>query len=217
LITSDQIDQLLPQTQCTKCGFDGCRPYAQAIAQGEAAINRCPPGGAETIAALALLTGQSIIELDTSRGLHRPLQLAKIDEALCIGCTLCIAACPVDAVLGAPKQMHVIIDDHCSGCDLCIPPCPVDCITMVDASIPWSPKRASEARLRHDQRPLRTSRIAALTAFKRSVRLAEHQENLAVDPAASGSDAAHSKKRAIIDAALARARARRAAADTTNR
>ncbi len=215
-MTSDQIDQLLPQTQCTKCGFDGCRPYAQAIASGSAAINRCPPGGAATIAALALLTGQQVIELDTSRGLHRPLQLARIDQALCIGCTLCIAACPVDAIVGAPKQMHVIIDDHCSGCDLCIPPCPVDCITMVDAVIPWSPERATQARLRHDQRPQRLQRIAALTAFKRSARLAEHGDNLAAALSAGEADAADVKKRAVIDAALARARARRAA-DASNR
>jgi len=206
-MTSDQIDQLLPQTQCTKCGFDGCRPYASAIAAGEAAINRCPPGGDDTIAALALLTGQPAIALDTSRGLNRPLQLAQIDEALCIGCTLCIAACPVDAILGAPKQMHVIIDQDCSGCDLCIAPCPVDCITMVDAPTPWTQQRADAARLRHDERALRGRRIAALTAFKRSARLTEHEGSLAV-PASS--DAAELKKRAIIDAALARARARRA-------
>ena len=180
-MTSDQIDQLLPQTQCTKCGFDGCTPYAEAIASGQAAINRCPPGGANTIAALALLTGQPEIALDTSRGLHLPLQLARIDEALCIGCTLCIAACPVDAILGAPKQMHVIVEDNCSGCDLCIPPCPVDCITMVDASTSWTAERAARARQRNDQAPLRARRIAALTAFKRSSRLIEHDANLATE------------------------------------
>jgi electron transport complex protein RnfB len=207
-MTSDQIDQLLPQTQCTKCGFDGCRPYARAIAAGEAAINRCPPGGADTIAALALLTGQPVIALDTSRGPHRPLQLAQIDEALCIGCTLCIAACPVDAILGAPKQMHVIIDQDCSGCELCIPPCPVDCIIMVEAATSWTQQRGDAARQRHDERPLRAQRIASLTAFKRSARLLEHDDNMA---APNALDAAELKKRAIIDAALARARARRTA------
>ena len=207
-MTSDLIDQLLPQTQCTKCGFDGCRPYAEAIAGGTAAINRCPPGGADTIAALALLTGQAEIALDTSHGLHLPLKLAQIDESLCIGCTLCIAACPVDAILGAPKQMHVIIDDDCSGCDLCIPPCPVDCITMVDAPKPWTTERAARARQRHQQGARRAERIAALTAFKRSVRLVEHDGNLA-EP--SSANSAELKKRAVIDAALARARARRAA------
>src|SRR5699024_1658024 len=124
---------LLPQTQCTQCGYDGCRPYAQAIADGQAAINRCPPGGQAGVEKLAALLGQPVIPLDTERGLPGPLQVAVIDEAHCIGCTLCIQACPVDAIVGANKLMHTVLPDVCTGCELCVAPCPVDCIDMRDA------------------------------------------------------------------------------------
>ena len=123
-----RIDALLPQTQCGKCGHPGCKPYAQGIAQGEA-INKCPPGGAETITALASLLGVPVLQLDTDRGLA-PAQVAYIREAECIGCTKCIQACPIDAILGAAKLMHTVIVDECTGCDLCVAPCPVDCIEM---------------------------------------------------------------------------------------
>ncbi|WP_369782475.1 electron transport complex subunit RsxB [Pseudomonas sp. WC2401] len=123
-----RIDALLPQTQCGKCGHPGCKPYAQGIAQGEA-INKCPPGGAETIAALARLLRVPVLQLDTERG-QAPAQVAYIREAECIGCTKCIQACPVDAILGAAKLMHTVIVDECTGCDLCVAPCPVDCIEM---------------------------------------------------------------------------------------
>ena len=123
-----RIDALLPQTQCGKCGHPGCKPYAQGIAQGEA-INKCPPGGAETIAALATLLNIPVLALDTERGTAPP-QVAYIREAECIGCTKCIQACPVDAILGAAKLMHTVIVDECTGCDLCVAPCPVDCIEM---------------------------------------------------------------------------------------
>lgn len=123
-----RIDALLPQTQCGKCGHPGCKPYAQGIAQGEA-INKCPPGGAETITALASLLGVPVLQLDTDRGLA-PAQVAYIREAECIGCTKCIQACPIDAILGAAKLMHTVIIDECTGCDLCVAPCPVDCIEM---------------------------------------------------------------------------------------
>lgn len=127
----DKIDALLPQTQCGQCGFAGCRPYAEAISKGEADINRCPPGGEATIMALSDLLGVDAKPLDEEVGEEKPKMVAFIDEQTCIGCTLCIQACPVDAILGAAKHMHTIIQDECTGCELCLPPCPVDCIAMV--------------------------------------------------------------------------------------
>ncbi len=126
-----QIDALLPQTQCGQCGFAGCRPYAEAIAKGEADINQCPPGGETTIQALADLLGRDPKPLNEEHGEHTETMVAVIDENTCIGCTLCIQACPVDAILGAAKQMHTVIESECTGCKLCIEPCPVDCIDMV--------------------------------------------------------------------------------------
>lgn len=128
---ADQIDALLPQTQCTRCGYPACRPYAEAIARGEAPINRCPPGGEAGIRALAALTGQQVQPLDPECGAEMPLRGAIIDEDVCIGCTKCIQACPVDAIVGAAKLMHTVIPQWCTGCELCIPPCPVDCIAMI--------------------------------------------------------------------------------------
>jgi electron transport complex protein RnfB len=127
----EQIDALLPQTQCGQCTYAGCRPYAEAIAAGAADINQCPPGGESTIQALADLLGQDPKPLNLEHGEHKGQTVVVIDEQVCIGCTLCIQACPVDAILGAPKQMHTVIRDECTGCDLCIPPCPVDCIHVV--------------------------------------------------------------------------------------
>ena len=128
----DQVDALLPQTQCGQCGFAGCRPYAEAISAGEADINQCPPGGESTIQALSDLLGVDPKPLNEEHGEHREKRVAVIDEQVCIGCTLCIQACPVDAILGAAKQMHTVIEDECTGCDLCVAPCPVDCISMVE-------------------------------------------------------------------------------------
>lgn len=130
---SDRLDRLLPQTQCRQCLFDGCRPYAEAMARNEADINRCPPGGDSTIRALARELGRPPIALDPKHGTHGPLQLARIDESRCIGCRLCIAACPVDAIVGAPKLMHTVLREDCTGCELCLPPCPVDCIDLIPA------------------------------------------------------------------------------------
>jgi len=127
----DQIDALLPQTQCGQCTYPGCRPYAQAIAKGEADINQCPPGGEVTIQALADLLDRDPKPLNPEHGVIKPKMVAVIDEPVCIGCTLCIQACPVDAILGAAKQMHTVIAEECTGCELCIPPCPVDCIDMI--------------------------------------------------------------------------------------
>ncbi|WP_227814279.1 electron transport complex subunit RsxB [Nitrogeniibacter aestuarii] len=126
----DKIDEILPQTQCGQCGFPGCRPYAEAIANGEADINQCPPGGEEGIRHLADLLGREFKPLDEEHGVEKPKSVALIDEETCIGCTLCIQACPVDAIVGAAKQMHTVIEKECTGCELCLAPCPVDCITM---------------------------------------------------------------------------------------
>lgn len=140
---ADQIDALLPQTQCAQCGFPGCRPYAAAIARGDADINQCPPGGDATIRALAGLLGREPKPLNADNGVEKPKRLALIDESRCIGCTLCIQACPVDAIVGAAKLMHTVIADECTGCELCLPPCPVDCIDLVEPPPP----------LRHFRRP----------------------------------------------------------------
>ena len=131
----DKIDAVLPQTQCGQCSYPGCRPYAEAIANGEADINRCPPGGETVILALADLLGVEPKPLDEEVGEEKPKTVAVIDEVVCIGCTLCIQACPVDAILGAAKQMHTVIESECTGCDLCVEPCPVDCIDMVPVKV----------------------------------------------------------------------------------
>ena len=138
----EKIDRILPQTQCGQCGYPGCKPYATAIAKGEADINRCPPGGAAGVQALADLLGRDPKPLDAERGVEKPKEVALIDESLCIGCTKCIQACPVDAIVGASKHMHTVIAAECTGCGLCLPPCPVDCIEMVPARqglAAWTP------------------------------------------------------------------------------
>ena len=126
-----EIDSILPQTQCRQCGFAGCKPYATAIAEGRADINQCPPGGEQGIRKLAKLLGVSPIPLNTAHGVSKPKAVALIDEQVCIGCTLCIVACPVDAIAGAARQLHTVITVECTGCELCIAPCPVDCISMI--------------------------------------------------------------------------------------
>jgi electron transport complex protein RnfB len=151
------IDALLPQTQCTKCGYEGCRPYAEAIARSEADINQCPPGGDEGVASLARLLSRDVKPLNPANGTYRAPQVAVIDEATCIGCTKCIQACPVDAIVGASKRMHTVIASWCTGCELCLPPCPVDCIALV--AVPQLPA-ANLSRARHEERAARLERDA---------------------------------------------------------
>ena len=201
---ADRIDALLPQTQCTKCGFDGCRPYADAIAEGAAPINRCPPGGDEGITALASLLDTPPLPLDLSRGEPGPLLVARIDEAHCIGCTLCIQACPVDAIVGANKHMHTVLTDWCTGCDLCVAPCPVDCIQMVPAGRAWTAEDAAAGRQRHRHHQARIERLAADNARLMAPEVAPSAPAPAAETAQDDD-----RKRAAIAAALARARARR--------
>jgi Na+-translocating ferredoxin:NAD+ oxidoreductase subunit B len=153
-----RIDALLPQTQCTRCGFDGCRPYAEAIAGSRADIDQCPPGGDAGVAKLAQLLGRAAKPLNPEFGAYAPPRVAVIDEDTCIGCTKCIQACPVDAIVGASKRMHTVIASWCTGCELCIPPCPVDCIVMADS--PAFPE-ADLSRERHEARARRLARDAA--------------------------------------------------------
>jgi electron transport complex protein RnfB len=198
------IDDVLPQTQCTKCGYSGCAPYARAIAFDEAPINRCPPGGLDVLHKLAALTGSRLATLDPLCGPSKPIEVAVIDESQCIGCTLCIAACPVDAIVGAPRLLHAVIADHCSGCELCLPPCPMDCISMQSAKSPWTPERRARARARHDARGTRKVRIDGLIAAKHAARLSQAHE-------AGGEDVL--RRRTTLMALRARARQRRAAAE----
>jgi electron transport complex protein RnfB len=193
-VTADAIDALLPQTQCRRCRYDSCRAYADAVAAGDAPINRCPPGGDATVAALANLLGTPVLAIDESCGATTPFAVARIDEATCIGCTLCIQACPTDAIAGAAKLMHTIIADRCTGCELCLPPCPVDCIAMQLAARVWSSADAERARQHF---------------LARNARLAVGSRKREQKPAPP--DAARQHRRAAVDAALARARSRRAA------
>jgi electron transport complex protein RnfB len=201
----------LPQTQCTRCGYADCRAYADAIAGGEAAINRCPPGGAEGIASLAAIAGQTAIALDPACGTEGPRKLAVIDEAWCIGCTLCIKACPVDCIVGAPKLMHTVIEALCTGCELCVPACPVDCIAMPELPDArsgwqaWSPAQADEARLRYRQRRERLAREQRDNDRRLAAKAQTKLANLAAHSAITDPTVL-AAKRAVIEAALQRAR-----------
>ena len=203
----------LPQTQCTRCGYPDCAAYADAIAQDQAGINQCPPGGAEGVARLAAVTGKPVIALNPENGAEAPRSVVFVDEAWCIGCTLCIDACPTDAIFGTHKHMHTVIEAYCTGCELCVPVCPVDCIHLENASgtasgwNAWSPAQADLARTRY---AAATTRRAATLVAHRSSKAAQAQDKLA-------NMAAHSRitdpdelarKKAFIEAAMARARQR---------
>ena len=212
---AERINAALPQTQCTRCGYPDCASYAQAVAEGLAPINQCPPGGLEGVAGLPALTGHAVVRLNPVHGLPAPRTVAVIDEDWCIGCTLCIKACPTDAIVGANKLMHTVIAAHCTGCELCIPVCPVDCIQLENASgtatgwAAWTPTQADNARQRYAMR---------------QQRLAQHSaESPAPEPDAdtlpaqspvhavgnSQASTAHASRQAAIAAATARARQRR--------
>ena len=213
------IDAVLPQTQCTRCSYADCRAYAKAIANEGAPINQCPPGGASTIARLAELTGTQVVSLNPDFGTHQPRATALIDEDVCIGCTLCIQACPVDAIVGAAKRMHTVLTVHCTGCELCLPPCPVDCIDIISLE-----QRASDGHT-DAERMLARSIDEMAPEFRE--RYARHRARLAVakkaheqrlqgrnSTASATTDKtaephANDRKSATIAAAMARARARR--------
>ena len=202
------IDALLPQTQCTQCGYGGCLPYAHAIAAGEADINQCAPGGDAGIRKIAALLGRGYKPLNPANGAEKPRAVALIDEARCIGCTLCIQACPVDAIAGAAKLMHTVIAELCTGCDLCLPPSPVDCIDMVPlppARQAWTGDMASAARERFQFRAFRLERDKT----ERAERLARKTGEKLSQPLADD-------KRAVILAAIERAKARKAAVKPAN-
>ena len=211
---TDQLLAALPQTQCTRCGYPDCAAYANAMAGGDAAINQCPPGGAEGVARLAAITGQAVIPLNPVNGSEGPRHVAWIDENWCIGCTLCIKACPVDCIVGGNKLMHTVIEAQCTGCELCIPVCPVDCIALENVTgertgwAAWSAKDADSARARYEftsWRRKRDERRHAETLEKKA------QDKLARLPelTKNASSPELDRKRAIIEAALARARAQR--------
>jgi electron transport complex protein RnfB len=217
---ADRLEDILPQTQCTKCSYPDCRTYAEAMATGEALPNRCPPGGVEGIKRLSAILTPTFPQdafalhpsIDPECGLERPRPVAFIDPKTCIGCTLCIQACPVDAIVGASKQMHVVLSDWCTGCDLCIPPCPVDCITMQDVTDQntgwdaWSPELADAACARYANRNVRLDREQRdndeRLAKKAAAKLvAVNAEN----PDSEEAQKEQERKRAIIAAAIARA------------
>ncbi|MFK2854682.1 RnfABCDGE type electron transport complex subunit B [Dyella humi] len=191
---ADRIDALLPQTQCEQCGYHGCRPYAEAIANGEAEINQCPPGGSEGIAKLATLLGRAPLPLNPENGIEKPRTLARIVEADCIGCTKCIQVCPVDAIIGANKLMHTVIADDCTGCERCVPACPVDCILLEPMPLAQAndPAHADAARM-HFQR--REARLAA-QLLQREAELAARKAHV------------HNASESVLDA-IARAKAKK--------
>ncbi|MFZ5551160.1 MAG: electron transport complex subunit RsxB [Pseudomonadota bacterium] len=219
---AEALNAALPQTQCTRCGYPDCHAYASAIATGEAGINQCPPGGAEGIARLAALTGRPVQPLNPVHGHEAPRGIAFIDEAWCIGCTLCIKACPVDCIVGAPKKMHTVVEADCTGCELCLPACPVDCIVMEPVTgtrtgwAAWSAAEAAQARQRYAFRQMRVARDKRENDERLAAKAAHKLADLPnqtrdTDPATLD------RKRAVIEAALARARAQRAAAGDPNK
>ena len=209
-----QILALLPQTQCTRCGYPDCAAYAQAIADGAAPINQCPPGGLEGIQRLSAITGQPATALNPENGLQGPRTVAIIDENWCIGCTLCIDACPTDAIIGTNKMMHTVIEPYCTGCELCLPVCPVDCISLENVSgsatgwAAWSAALADQARNRYELHSYRRNQDAGYSLISRE-KVAKTGKLVEIEPTRAQSAPELAKKRAVIEAALARAKARR--------
>jgi electron transport complex protein RnfB len=212
------LNDALPQTQCTRCGYPDCASYAMAMARGEAAINQCPPGGQAGIERLAALTGQTALPLNPEHGAEGPRQMAIIDEAWCIGCTLCIKACPTDAILGANKLMHTVIEPWCTGCELCIPVCPVDCIQLENVTgdktgwAAWSAEQAGTARQRFEARKKRLVREEQAHQQQMQAKAEHKLADLAAHTKGTDSTPEVDRKRAIIEAALAKAKARQAGA-----
>lgn len=213
----DRINSALPQTQCTRCGYVDCAAYALAIASNEADINQCPPGGAEGIRRLSGITGLPVQALNPLNGLEGPRAVAVIDEGWCIGCTLCIKACPVDAIFGSNKVMHTVIEPDCTGCALCLPACPVDCISLENVTETqtgwdaWSAPQANAARSRyefHSYRSIQDMRKATETPEKTPEMPANGTSGLPVQAVPETDEA--ERKRAVIKAALDRSRAQRA-------
>ena len=215
-VSAAQVLDALPQTQCTRCGFPDCAGYAAAIVAGAADINQCPPGGAEGIVRLAKLTGRVEAGLNPANGSETARSVVFIDEDWCIGCTLCVAACPTDAIVGSNKRMHTVIEAFCTGCELCLPVCPVDCIVLENASgsatgwDAWSTQQADLARERYQLSTARRVRAEIENQLRMEDKAATALANL---PAHSlhTDPAALEGKKAVIDAALRNARARRAA------
>jgi electron transport complex protein RnfB len=211
-----RLHAALPQTQCTRCGYPDCAGYAEAMAAGEADINQCPPGGIEGITRLAALTGRPVIPLNPANGVEGPRRMAVIDENWCIGCTLCLDACPTDAILGGNKRMHTVIEPYCTGCELCVPVCPVDCISLENETgdrtgwNAWSAAQADEALARYESRKAREVHEAAEHAQRMERKARAKLADLpALTHGAEGAELV--RKKAAIEAALARARAKREA------
>ena len=196
-----RIHAALPQTQCTRCGYPNCMAYAEAVAQGEAEINQCPPGGAEGVARLAVIMGKPPLDLNPANGLEGPRCVAVIDEAWCIGCTLCLPVCPTDAILGTNKLMHTVVEPDCTGCELCIAACPVDCISLENVTgeftgwAAWSQPQADRALQRY--------------AFHSSLRLYSVGESPKTSLSLANRATQTASKQSIIESALARSRAQR--------
>lgn len=212
-----RLNAALPQTQCTRCGYPDCAAYAQAMASGQAAINQCPPGGAEGVQRLAAITGLPALPLNPANGTEGPRALAVIDENWCIGCTLCLKACPTDAIMGSNKMMHTVIEPWCTGCELCIPVCPVDCISLENVTgertgwNAWSQPEADTARTRYEFHVLRYPKEGAVNppAGESAQPSQVEDEPLPSTAAPQADEGAAARKRAVIEAALERARARR--------